>query len=125
MRHGNIDEALQYVAKMQDYEKNENKSCLVSNNSIIDSVLNLKMKEAEKKGIQIVSEICVPSNLTWNDFDATVLLCNILDNAMEATQKVFSKCIRVQIKYNRKRLMVKSRNTYDGKNIYERGNANY
>lgn len=120
LRHGNIDEALQYVAKMQDYEKNENKSCLVSNNSIIDSVLNLKMKEAEKKGIQIVSEICVPSNLTWNDFDATVLLCNILDNAMEATQKAFSKCIRVQIKYNRKRLMVKSRNTYDGK-IYTRG----
>lgn len=74
MRHGNIDEALQYVAKMQDYEKNENKSCLVSNNSIIDSVLNLKMKEAEKKGIQIVSEICVPSNLTWNDFDYNGLI---------------------------------------------------
>ena len=58
-----------------------------SGNLEIDSVLNLKLKEAEVKGIEVDVEIAVPEKLGMSAYDLTVILGNILDNAIEATEK--------------------------------------
>lgn len=114
LRNEDNEGALAYMEQMRQFEQNCKNNFSVSDNSVIDSIINLKLQEAKKKGIQIVSKICIPQNLAWNSFDATILLCNILDNATEAAGKAKEKQITIRLDYNRNRLILKVRNTYDG-----------
>lgn len=115
LNNDDVQGAIQYVSEMQNYEKQGYGNFSQTDNSIIDGILNLKLQEAQQKGIDIVTDICIPQNLIWNSFDATVLLCNMLDNAMEATEKISDKQISIDMKYDRNRLIIKIRNTYNGK----------
>lgn len=101
---------------LQDFESES--SYVQSGNLEIDSVLNLKLKEAEVKGIEVDVEIAVPEKLGMSAYDLTVILGNILDNAIEATEKAAEpRKISIRLKYVSGRLMLAVSNPFTGKLI--------
>lgn len=92
-----------------------------SGNIVIDSILNYKLQEAEQNKITFNLELSFPENLNIHSFDMTVILGNIIDNALNATKKLHdeNRMIDLIINYNRGRLFIKIDNTYNGDIRYE------
>ena len=56
--------------------------------AMLRAMLNYKLSGAEEAGITLRLDINVPKGLPLNEFDLTVILGNLLDNAVEACKKV-------------------------------------
>ena len=72
-----------------------------TNNKAIDCILNLKIQSAKKLKIKFMYDIA-PNINTYNEVDFCILLANLLDNAIEACQKIDDKerSISLTIKNN-------------------------
>lgn len=81
-------------------------------NSIIDAVINRKFFEARNKDIlfPIVSDNL--SSVGISDSDLVTILSNIIDNAIEATEKCKIRKVTLKIKIKENNLYVCSTNTY-------------
>lgn len=86
-------------------------------NNIIDSIINYKLHDAKVQGIRLSYQAAIPSDLKIDPFDLTVILGNLLDNALEALEKVPSqeeKELSIHFTYDSNRLILKVSNTFDG-----------
>lgn len=93
-----------------------------SGNVVIDSILNYKLGQAEEKGIETDVDVLVPKDLSVTPFSMSVILGNLLDNAVNATEKLKNnKKINIIIKHDKNMLMIKVDNTFDGNVMYKRG----
>ncbi len=91
-----------------------------SGNMAIDSIINFKIQEAMQKDIKITHEIIVPEAMNIPSFDITVILGNLLDNAIRAADSADeSKYIDIKAWYSKSRLFFKIENAYSGKIITE------
>ncbi len=98
------------------------KDYAVSGNSIIDSTINFKLQGAEHNGIKTTVDLNIPEDLKISSFDLTVILGNLLDNAIEATLKVKEgRFIDVKMKYDKGRLLIRIDNSYRGEIKEEKG----
>ncbi len=59
-----------------------------SGNTGVDAMLNSKLTLAEKKGLRIKCDAELPKKLSCNPVDLCVLLGNLIDNAIEACEKM-------------------------------------
>ncbi|WP_283410318.1 GHKL domain-containing protein [Anoxynatronum buryatiense] len=83
-------------------------------NAGLDSVINLKINEAKNKGIEINYRIQVPEDLSFKPLDISVIMGNLLDNAIEATQLVQQeRQIILIIEWSKKCLFIQVENPYD------------
>ena len=84
---------------------------------VIDELVNQKYILAKEKGIEFEIFCEIPIELSFADIDLSVLIGNILDNAVEATEKVRdkSKKICLFIKYKKCKLYICVENPYTGK----------
>lgn len=115
------DEALKHIEQMTNVLITA-KEYAQSGNIIIDSILNFKLQEAVQHGITVSLELNIPEQLNITSFDMSIILGNLLDNAINACSKlVEEKIIDIKIKYKRSRLIIKISNTYNG-NLYFSGN---
>lgn len=57
-------------------------------NVMIDAVLNSKLSLARSKNIQVEAKAIVPTELPISEVDLSVILGNLMDNAMEACMKI-------------------------------------
>lgn len=104
MRHNYVHELvyLQGVLKEKEYskiddyindklssEKLKGYNYIFTSNKIIDSVINYKFSEAEQKGISVVCSLTVEIPKTY-ERDVSIILSNLLDNAIEASEKVIN-----------------------------------
>ncbi|QHQ59507.1 GHKL domain-containing protein [Anaerocolumna sedimenticola] len=114
---------MEYLSELME-EKTVKEEYTRSGNVVIDSILNFKLQEAERKGIQINLEVSVPEQLSVKSFDMTVILGNLLDNAIEACCKIAEnkRKIRVSIRYDKSRLFIEIKNQYENEILYEKGN---
>lgn len=93
-------DCLQGLLKNQDFKKateyvNSISNNLIeeikyinTNNDIVNSLLNQKMKQARKKGIQIVLTLNDLRYIPIADEHIVTIMANILDNAIESCEKV-------------------------------------
>lgn len=81
--------------------------------AVINAVLNIKFREAKKKGITMPLMIDDLSNLRIKESDIVTILSNILDNAIEAAVQCDTKKIVLQISKNEqeRKLFIDSSNT--------------
>ena len=88
---------------------------VVSGNSNIDSIINFKLQQAERKNINVSTKIIVPTKLSVSPFDLAVILGNLLDNSIEAVMTIKSdRWINIDIKYTKGRLIFEISNSFDG-----------
>ncbi|MCL1794572.1 MAG: GHKL domain-containing protein [Oscillospiraceae bacterium] len=91
-----------------------------SGNVVIDSIVNYKLREAVAKGIEIEKKIKVPPSLGISPFDMSIILGNLLDNAIEAASKSKNaKKIQINIYFEKSSLYIHIENTFDGNVIVE------
>lgn len=87
-------------------------------NDTVDTILNIKQKIAEKNGIIFVINAEIPENCNIASTDFASLLGNLLDNAIEASEKEEEPFIEVNIKPVKKYLIVNILNKYTGLKDY-------
>ncbi len=115
VKHSEVDKTIQYI---DDTLEQVNCEAEISStgNLILDSMVNYKLYDISKKGVKLNYKVIVPPDLPMSDFDLTIILGNIIDNALEALGHVTSnqKLLDISISYNRDRLIITVRNSFDG-----------
>lgn len=112
--------AREYIDELVSVVRKNEEDIFSSNNIVIDALLNHKYILAKQKGIEMSVRLCIPSELGRKSADICVVLGNLLDNAIEATEKVKTdKKIDVFIKYAQKKIYFEIKNPYDGKAIQD------
>ena len=115
------EETLSYISDiMEDVGQKQNYAS--SGNIIIDSIVNFKFQEASRREIKTTQELNIPQKLGIPSFDMTILLGNLLDNAIEAASQVEQNpYINVKLKYDKGRFLLKVDNPYTGEIKEENG----
>lgn len=82
-----IDDSIQYLGELED-ELRAIHLLVESGNTNVDAILNAKLSLAEMKEITIHVKVNVPAQIPISDTDMCALLGNLIDNAVEACEKV-------------------------------------
>lgn len=92
-----------------------------SDNFVIDSIINFKLSQLQDTNAKISVDVKVPQQIKIFAYDLTVILGNLLDNAITAIEKTKNKKIDLQISCNMGNLIILIDNSFDGKLIIENG----
>lgn len=90
---------------------------------LLDSIINYKLRSIKKCGVQLQYTAVIPSDLPIDDFDLTIILGNLLDNALEALKKINAaeKQLEIHLAYEKGCFLIKVQNTYNGDLLIEKG----
>lgn len=82
----------------------------------IDSILNYKREQAKEQGINIKTYTRIMGKITIGDGDLSIVFGNLLDNAMEAVERLEEKDkeIKVSVKSDKTALLIHISNKYEG-----------
>ena len=77
----------EYLKEKLSSEKLKGYNYIFTSNKVIDSIINYKFGIAEQKGISVVCTLTaeIPESL---EHDISIILSNLLDNAIEASEKL-------------------------------------
>jgi len=107
------EQAESYLNKLlKDNEKNTFYS--YTGNIAFDSIINYKLGVAAKNDISLNINMKIPSELDIEPTDVTIILGNLLDNAIQATGTAEMASIHLDINYQKGRLFITIENTFDG-----------
>ena len=98
-------EIQEYIEQMKLFLQNPDEM-VASGNLEIDSVLNYILRKAEKKLKTVDIKVMLPEKVQ-HSFDLNVLLGNLLENAIEASEKTENKYLSVHIALKRGVLKIK------------------
>lgn len=86
---------------------------------MLRAMLNYKLSGAEAAGIDLRLDIRLPEGLALNEIDTTVILGNLLDNAMEACARVKegNKYLRMELAYKPDYLVIQMENPMEGEGL--------
>ena len=91
-------------------------------NTVIDSLVGYWRTTAEKEGIAFQSNLCIPVDIPFKSADISLILGNLLENAVEGARKADGKkYIRLKIKYDRSNLLISVENNYRGELVKMKG----
>lgn len=82
-----IEEARNYLNEIET-ELERVDSFVRSGNLMADAILNSKITHAANKGIQVTCDASLSEEIFISDMDLCIILGNILDNAIEACEKI-------------------------------------
>ena len=109
-----IDKAITYLLKYSDFEYSIQQDAIFCANTIINYIINAKTQEMKKKNIQFYCDIC-ESIKGVSDVDLNIVLGNLLDNAIEACEKVDGiREIALSIYRRASYLIIVVKNAYTG-----------
>lgn len=98
VRSGELEEAEGYIQTMlEDGIGDQADEVSQSRNIIVDSLVNHKYALAQKDGIPFEANIVIPAVLPFQGGHLTVVLGNLLDNALEACRKLPQKQRYIQL----------------------------
>jgi sensor histidine kinase YesM len=118
---GDTKETLNYISEIMD-DIGARKDNSATGNTVIDSIVNFKLQEAEQNGIKTNLDLKIPERLEIPSFDMTVILGNLLDNALKAVCMVKDNpYINLKMKYDKGRLMIQTDNPYQGEIVEDNG----
>lgn len=79
-------------------------------NSIVDTVINTKYVVAKEKGIDYIVNAVMPEKCSMNDIHLAAILGNLIDNAIEASEKEEEPFIEIEIATKQSFLIIKITN---------------
>ncbi|MCI8407924.1 MAG: GHKL domain-containing protein [Lachnospiraceae bacterium] len=107
------DTAMEYTEQISE-KLSQTEVYSITGNTAIDSVLNYKLTKASEKGIKIESNVAIPEKIGIDEEDIVVILGNLLDNAIEATEKLKEdKYISIDLEYDKGSVFIHVKNSYD------------
>ena len=113
LRCGQYQKALQYVEKLT-CSFYDGVDAIDVHNPVINVILNQKYHRAEEKGVAMSFQINDLAKLWMEDIDTVILLSNLLDNAIEASEmSAGKKIIEMKMILEKKHLILSVKNTVD------------
>ncbi len=118
---GNFNEAQKHISDIVEvYDAGS--EIINTGYSTIDSLVNFKLQTAKQNGISINVNTVLPLNLNLSAFDMTVILGNLIDNALRAVSLVTeNRFIDFVIHYSKGMLLIKITNPFCTDIKQERG----
>jgi sensor histidine kinase YesM len=113
MAIGDRQELFEYMKKINANIESET-SHVDTGNHYVDSILNYKIEEAIRAGVEVKVEIHIPDKLNIQAFDLNVIIGNLMDNAIEGSREVDNKKITFEMVLDRSMLFIKVQNHFDG-----------
>lgn len=108
-----IQELKNYLQEIEAKHK-EQEAFSNTGNLIIDSIINSKLQDALEKGIEVNARIVLPAAIEVGTDDMVVILGNLLDNAIEACERIDSaKYIKLFINYEKGCVILRVKNSFD------------
>lgn len=90
-------ELFEYLASMQEFMVNPSEY-VYTRNEALDSLLNYKLQKA-KENLKIVeSDILIPEQMKLHSFDLNVIVGNLLDNAIAASEQTEEQFLKLVIR---------------------------
>lgn len=101
------DEAMDYVGKIS-LKNLEKDNPVKTGNHILDVVINQRLRETKRKDITMVLKLDALKYFPLRDEDIVILFANLLDNAMEACQRLEreDRIIKVRLSSTEERLVL-------------------
>lgn len=119
---GECEKIIQFVGDVMEEGRLDISKTVNTGNIVIDSLVGYWKKAAEDKGIKFRQEIDIPMEMPFRGADISLILGNLLENAVEAAEKADTeKYIRFRLKYDKKNLLVVVENSYKGKLLRVKG----
>ena len=104
LNQGQIEEAVKYLNELEE-DLDDIHQLVESGNVNVDAILNSKLSLAIEQEIDVNVKVAIPEKMPLSDIDCCVLLGNLIDNAIEACEKVEeNKFIRLYIGIYKKQL---------------------
>lgn len=113
LKEKEVENAQEYLNDMQETFTVQNQYVNTGNKEI-DSILNYKFYAVYKNQIEIQTKIQVPEKLNFRLFDLNIILCNLIDNALEALLLCEEKKMKIEIVYEKNILYITVMNSYSG-----------
>lgn len=100
-----ISEEISKIIKQLD----ESDKKIYTSNVVINTIINNKISQAEKLNVKTEVNIKIPKSVSFDYKDAGILLGNILDNAIEACERINQdrRWIQIDIFHQRSILLIK------------------
>lgn len=125
LQNSEYDELKNYMNKYNKNITNLDNDVLICKNKIIDAICLSKKNICKEKGINIKFDIKIPEIISIDDLDLCVIYGNILDNAIEACNRMKDqsreKFIDIKSNILRGYLTIKIVNSKDGVSIKRNG----
>lgn len=87
---GEIDRAIAYIDQLDQALQNVD-TLLKTGNVTVDAILSAKIAGAKTEGISVTVDANIPDNLTLTDLELSIIIGNLLDNAIEACRSAEGK----------------------------------
>jgi len=113
---GLYEEATVYLDELE-HDLTKVDTVVKTGNVMVDAILNSKLTLIAERKIQVDVTAFVPGDIAVSDIDLSVLIGNLLDNAMEACMKVEEneRFIRIYIDVIKKQLYISITNSMEGR----------
>lgn len=110
------EEASAYLDRLEE-DLTAVDTVLKTGNVMVDAILNSKLTLIQERGIKVDATAIVPGDIPISGLDLSVLLGNLLDNAMEACMREpgEGRFIRIYIDIIKKQLYISVTNSMSGK----------
>lgn len=119
--NNSVQQAREYAKEVMD-KINGNDNIAKSGNFIIDSIVNFKLRELSLTDADITVNIKVPKTMDIIAYDLTVIIGNLLDNAVRAVnESVSDKKLSLDISVSKGNLIVLIDNSYSGNLVINDG----
>jgi len=102
---------------IEDIDKSEIYSD--TGNLAFDSIINYKLRKAKKDNIKLDIRMFIPPVLNVEVFDVITIMGNLLDNALEAVEKIDEKTLKLIVKFDKSGLFIKIENSFNGEIEYD------
>lgn len=87
---GEIDRAIAYIDQLDQTLQNVD-TLLKTGNVTVDAILSAKIAGAKAEGISVTVDANILDNLTLTDLELSIIIGNLLDNAIEACRSAEGK----------------------------------
>ena len=112
VEEGSTEDISRYLDEMEESVIVRREFCKTGNNDV-DSLINYELTIAYEFGTEIFCDIDLPEQLNVSSFDMTVILGNLLNNAVEALQQTEKKVLIITIKFNKGVIRIDIENSYN------------
>lgn len=110
----NYQAAEEYLKQLVEDNTEHSQICRTEN-PVVDAIVNAKYSFMKTLGIECTADIHIPIQLPFDMADMSVLLGNVLDNAIEANNdNVADKYVKIYMAYDKNILIITVINSYDG-----------
>ena len=110
---GQQEKALHFLEEMQASLENPRQHIL-SGNDEVDTILNYNWDKAEQLGVKMDCKVRISKGLSIPMYDGSVLLGNLLENAIEAAARTEDGYVSLRLLGEKNMLALQIKNSYDG-----------